>query len=142
MRRPDFRTTLGVVACAVYVWRVQDPKGSYVAFYDATDWLTTAVSSLFVADGALTGFLRNAINLILVDQVDGFLIGIVFVSLLAAILWPFKAGAQLAVRKVKSLRHRSQPASDFYPGEAPLTLTQIITPRPEGSSRPGSSAQN
>lgn len=142
MRRPDFRTVLGVVACAVYVWRVQDPKGSYAAFYDATDWLTTAVSSLFVADGAVTGFLRNAINLILVDQVDGFLIGIVFVSLLAAILWPFKAGAQLAVRKIKALRHCRKPSSDFYPGEVPLTLTQVINPRPADSLHPGSSAQS
>jgi len=110
MRRPDFRTTLGVVACAVYVWRVQDPKGSYVAFYDATDWLTTAVSSLFVADGAFTGFLRNAINLILVDQVDGFLIGIVFVSLLAAILWPFKAVRSLrCARSNPCVTARNQP---------------------------------
>lgn len=137
----DFRTTLGIAACGLYAWRVQDPKGAYAAFYDATDWLTTAVSNLFVSDGAVTGFLRNTFNLILVDQVEGFLIGIAFVTVLAAILWPVKAGGRLAVRGAKrALRRKEKPF--VYPAQTaaepePLVLTERVSPPPTSSSRPG-----
>ncbi len=133
---PGFRTTLGIAACGIYYWRVQDPKGSYAIFYDATDWLTRNVTSLFVADGAITNFLRNAINLVLVDQVEGFLIGVAFVTLIAAILWPLKAGGKLAVKGAKKvLRPKQQefvyPAVPPMP-EPPLLRTQI-TRRPPPS---------
>lgn len=145
IRLPGFRTTLGIAACGVYFWRIQDPKGSYSAFFDATDWLTTTASSLFVADSAVTGFLRNVINLVLLDQVEGFLIGMVFVTLLAAILWPIKAGSKLAARGVKKAFKR-KPQPFIYPATAPdeappLLLTDIISPQPTESSLPGSSAQ-
>lgn len=136
----DFRTTLGIAACGLYAWRVQDPKGAYAAFYDATDWLTTAVSNLFVADGAVTGFLRNTINLVLVDQVEGFLIGIAFVTVIAAVLWPVKAGGRLAVRGAKrAFRRKEKPF--VYPARAPadpepLILTERVNPPPADSSRP------
>lgn len=143
---PGFRTTLGIAACGIYFWRVQDPKGSYAAFYDATDWLTAAATGLFFEDSAVAGFLRNAFNLVLVDQVEGFLIGVAFVTIVAAILWPFKAGGKLAIKGAKKMFQR-KPEPFVYPAAPvvepkPLTLTQIITPRPEGSSHPGSSAQS
>jgi hypothetical protein len=133
--RPDFRTSLGIAACGVYFWRVQDPKGSYAVFYDATDWLTTAISGLFVSDGAVVGFIRNAINLVLLDQVEGFLIGIAFVSLLSGLLWPFKACGRALARKVRSLRGKGKPpppAGTPAPGET-LELTEVIS-RPRADS--------
>lgn len=134
--RPDFRTSLGIAACGVYFWRVQDPKGSYAIFYDATDWLTTAISGLFVSDGAVVGFIRNAINLVLLDQVEGFLIGIAFVSLLSGLLWPFRVCGRALVRKARDMRCkiRTPPpaAGTSAPGET-LELTEVIS-RPRADS--------
>jgi hypothetical protein len=145
---PRIRTCIGTAACAVYFWRVQDPKGSYAVFYDVTDWLTALISSLFVADGAVVGFLRNAINLVLLDQVEGFLIGIAFATLFSALLWPFKAGGRAAVRKARSLRRRNRAAPGAaatpegaqhpsQPPEEPLLLTMQVSPPLTDSSRPG-----
>ena len=110
--RPNIRTGIGLAASAVYLWRVQDPKGSYAIFYDVTDWLTTLVSGLFVSDGAIVGFVRNTINLVLLDQVEGVLIGIALASLFSAVLWPFKAAGRAAVRTVRKLRQpkRASPS--------------------------------
>ena len=110
MRLPDFRTSLGLAACGIYFWRIQDPKGSYALFYDATDWLTVQISGLLVDDGTVVAFVRNAVNLILLDQVEGFLIGIVFVTMLAGILWPFKACGRWCAAKLTRIRHsRTKP---------------------------------
>ena len=34
------RTMVGAGAVGAYAWRIEDPKASYAAFYDAADWLT------------------------------------------------------------------------------------------------------
>ena len=65
------RVILGCIACALYGWRVYDPKGSYAAFYDASDWLTATM----LDEGGWAGIVRNLVNLVLLDQADGFLLG-------------------------------------------------------------------
>ena len=134
---PGIRMYIGAAACAVYFWRVQDPKGSYAVFYDITDWLTALVSSLFVTDGAVVGFLRNALNLVLLDQVEGFLIGIAFATLFSAFLWPFKACGRAVARKARSLRRRNRPESPSDPGGGPAQPPPVSLP-PADSSRRGS----
>ena len=81
------RVATGAAALGLYGWRVEDPKGSYAAFFDASDWLTAIVLS----DEGAWGYVRNMINLILVDQADGFLLGMAFFALLSILFWPFKA---------------------------------------------------
>lgn len=143
--RPDVRTGIGLAASAVYLWRVQDPKGSYAVFYDVTDWVTTLVSNLFVSDGAVVAFVRNAINLVLLDQVEGVLIGIALASLFSALLWPFKAGGRAVARAVRKLRQPKlpTPSPDFKPpGEDEEPPLELVNRLPADSSRPGSSAQS
>lgn len=108
MAFPSIRTLVGLAAGGVYVWRVQDPKASYAVFYDITDWTTQTLSRLFVTGDAATEFLRNALNLILVDQLEGFLIGIAVATLLSAVFWPFKAGARWCWAKIRRRRRRQQ----------------------------------
>ena len=43
------RTATGAAALVLYGWRVEDPKASYAAFYDASNWLT---GWLLVGEGA------------------------------------------------------------------------------------------
>ena len=86
------RTTLGILACGLYAWRVYDPKGSYAVFYDVSNWLT---GWLLTGDG-LAGLLRNLVNLVLLDQAEGFLLGIVFLSLLQVPIWAARKGARTA----------------------------------------------
>ena len=49
----------------------------------------------------LTTYLRNFINLILIDQADGFLLGMAFFALLSLIFWPFKAAGRWGVGKLR-----------------------------------------
>jgi hypothetical protein len=81
------RAATGAAALGLYGWRVEDPKGSYAAFFDASNWLTGWV----LAEEGLAGLARNMINLILIDQADGFLLGMAFFALLSVVLWPLKA---------------------------------------------------
>ena len=80
------RTLTGAAALGLYGWRVHDPKASYGAFYDASDWLTQLVIS---GEGAWA-WGRNMVNLLLIDQADGFLLGMAFMALLSIIFWPFR----------------------------------------------------
>ncbi len=80
------RTLAGVAALGVYGWRVHDPKTSYAVFFDISDWVT----GLFVSGEGAWLWARNAVNLILVDQADGFLLGMAFFALLSAIFWPVR----------------------------------------------------
>lgn len=98
------RMVLGALACAVYGWRVQDPKGSYAAFYDAADWIT----GWMLAGEGFARVARNVVNMILLDQADGFLLGVAFFALLSALFWPFRAGGRWALRKY--LRRRAARA--------------------------------
>ena len=91
------RAVIGAGALGAYAWRVEDPKGSYAAFYDLSDWMT----GLVLTGEGLTTYLRNFINLILIDQADGFLLGMAFFALLSLIFWPFKAAGRWGVGKLR-----------------------------------------
>ena len=94
------REAAGGAAFGLYVWRVADPKGSYAAFYDASNWLTGWVVS---GDGMAAVF-RNVVNLVLVDQADGFLLGMAFFALMSAIFWPIRAGGRWCGRTPRHAR--------------------------------------
>ncbi len=121
------RTVLGIVACALYAWRVYDPKESYAAFYDAADWLTTWL----VADLGFGSAIRNIINLVLLDQVEGFLLGVAFLAVLSAPIWATRKCVGLCWRGVRRLRQRMAARRaaaiphDDDDGE-PLTLTHKL----------------
>lgn len=64
---------LGVAACGGLAWRVHDPIGSYTNLFEAVRWLLqTASASELVA---------KSVSLVLVDQINGILIGLVLASL-------------------------------------------------------------
>ena len=84
------RFLTGAGALGLYGWRIEDPKGSYAAFYDASNWLTGWI----VAGEGIWTYVRNAVNLILVDQADGFLLGMAFMALLSIVFWPFRASGR------------------------------------------------
>ena len=92
----------GAGALGAYAWRVEDPKGSYAAFYDLSDWLTGFVIS---GEGA-TAYLRSLVNLILVDQADGFLLGMAFFALLSLIFWPFRAVGRWGAGRMRRSTNR------------------------------------
>ena len=73
------RFILGFAAIAVFAYRLHDPKGSYPLIYDATAWL----SALFVGNNGLPRMVRNGIDLVLLEQLEGFLLGIALVTLLS-----------------------------------------------------------
>lgn len=101
------RAVIGAGALGAYAWRVEDPKGSYAAFYDLSDWLT----GLVLTGGGIAGYLRNFVNLILIDQADGFLLGMAFFALLSLIFWPFKTAGKWGAGKVRgAIRHRHEGA--------------------------------
>ncbi|MGY9055022.1 MAG: hypothetical protein ACKVGZ_05355 [Alphaproteobacteria bacterium] len=102
------RIVFGVLAAGIYGWRIDDPKGSYIFFYDTADWLT----NFLLAPDGISGVFRNLINLILLDQVDGFLLGVLFFSLISLCLWPFRALGRLCVRKVKEVLPQRTPKPD------------------------------
>ena len=93
------RIATGLGALGLYGWRIEDPKASYAAFYDVSDWLT----GWLVAGEGLWGYLRNAVNLILVDQADGFLLGMAVMALISVILWPFRVCARWCRRKLSRI---------------------------------------
>jgi hypothetical protein len=113
------RTTLGILACGLYAWRVYDPKGSYAVFYDVSNWLT---GWLLTGDG-LAGLLRNLVNLVLLDQAEGFLLGIVFLSLLQVPIWAARKGAGWCWRQYRRWRRRTRHV------EEPLLLVPATTER-------------
>ena len=80
------RIAVGLGSLGLYGWRVEDPKGSYAAFYDASEWLT----SFFIGEGGAWGYVRNFANIILVDQADGFLLGMAFMALISVVFWPVR----------------------------------------------------
>ncbi len=101
------RAVIGAGALGTYAWRVEDPKGSYAVFYDLSDWLT----GLVLTGEGIAGYLRNFVNLILIDQADGFLLGMAFFALLSLIFWPFKTAGKWGAGKVRGLvTHRHEGA--------------------------------
>jgi hypothetical protein len=96
------RTIIGLIACGLYGWRIYDPKQSYAGFYDVANWVT----SWLLADGGVLGTIRRIVNLVLLDQVEGFLIGIAIVTLLSLPLWALRKSAGWGVRMAKRSRGR------------------------------------
>lgn len=94
------RLVTGAAALGLYGWRLEDPKGAYAAFYDVSDWAT----SWIIAGEGAWAYLRSFVNLILVDQADGFLLGMAFMALVSVLLWPFRACGRWCVRKISSRR--------------------------------------
>lgn len=100
------RGAAGAGALGLYGWRVQDPVGSYAAFYEASNWLT---GWLVGGEGAW-GWLRNFINVILVDQADGFLLGMAFFALLSILFWPVRACGRWCAKRIGRLAgHGNRP---------------------------------
>ncbi len=83
------RTLIGLIACGLYSWRIYDPKQSYAGFYDAANWLT----GWLLDESGVIGTLRRMVNLVLLDQVEGFLIGIAIVTLLSLPFWVLRKSA-------------------------------------------------
>ena len=107
------RAVIGAGAIGAYAWRVDDPKGAYAAFYDLSDWLT----GLVLTGEGIAGYLRNCVNLILIDQADGFLLGMAFFALLSLVFWPFKTAGKWGARKLRRSRtgrHRSDGDSLYF----------------------------
>ena len=100
------RIATGAAALGLYGWRIEDPKGSYAAFYDASDWVT---SWLVGAEGAW-GYVKNFINLVLVDQADGFLLGMAFMALISLVFWPFRACGRWCVHRLRGGKHEHHEA--------------------------------
>lgn len=100
------RFLIGGGALGLYGWRVHDPKGSYGAFFDASDWMTRAL----IADGGAAGYLKNFVNIVLVHQADGFLLGMAFMALISIVFWPVRKCGRLCVRGVRSLMGVQQEA--------------------------------
>ena len=98
------RLLIGVGSLGLYGWRVHDPKGSYAAFFDASDWLT---SWIIASDGA-AGYLKSFANIILVDQADGFLLGMAFMAMLSIVFWPFRKAGRWVASRVRGLRRRRE----------------------------------
>ena len=94
------RAGLGVAALGLYGWRVADPKASYAAFFDASSWMTGLVLS---SEGA-EGWVHNLIGLVLVDQADGFLLGMATFALVSIAVWPVRACGRWCVGRISRLR--------------------------------------
>lgn len=99
------RLLIGVGSLGLYGWRVHDPKGSYAAFFDASDWMT----SLLVASDGAEGYLKNFVNIVLIDQADGFLLGMAFMALLSIVFWPFRRAGRWCAGKLRRTAHRPRP---------------------------------
>ncbi len=93
------RAAAGGAAIGVYAWRVHDPKGSYAVFFDISNWFT----SWFISGDWVSGIARNMINLILIDQADGFFLGVAFFAFVSIVLWPIRAGCLWCGKKILRL---------------------------------------
>lgn len=105
------RAAIGGGALGLYGWRIADPKASYGAFFDASDWLT---GWILTGDGAMA-WLRNVANLVLIDQADGFLLGLAAFALLSAILWPFRACGRWCAGRIRHFRARRRGPDNGAP---------------------------
>lgn len=92
-----FRLSFGLIALSLYIWRLADPKNSYAVFYDVSDWIT----AFFVTDGGVSGLFKNAANLLLIEQADGFLLGISFFALVSWIFLPLRFFYRWGITKAR-----------------------------------------
>ena len=73
------------------------------------------VTGLVLTGEGIAGYLRNFVNLILIDQADGFLLGMAFFALLSLIFWPFKAAGRWGAGKVRGMvTHRHEGAENLH----------------------------
>jgi len=111
------RIAIGGGALGAYAWRVEDPVGSYAVFYDLSNWLTGLV---LTGEGA-TAWLRNFISMVLIDQADGFLLGMAFMALISLVLWPFRTAGRWGMAKVRGVvthRHEGHETLHAHHAEA------------------------
>lgn len=92
------RYVTGIGALCLYGRTLEDPKGSFILFHDASDWLTSHVLS---GDGVVIRMVRNIFNDILIDQFEGFLLGIAVATWFSALAWPLRACYRFAGRTVR-----------------------------------------
>lgn len=60
-------------------------------------------------DKGATAWLRNFISMVLIDQADGFLLGMAFMALISLILWPLRAAGRWGMAKVRGVvTHRHE----------------------------------
>ncbi|MEM1162733.1 MAG: hypothetical protein AAGJ28_17540 [Pseudomonadota bacterium] len=93
------RSLTGFSALGLYAWRVHDPKGSYAAFFDASDWIT----SFIIEAERVFGYFRNLVNIVMVDQADEFLLGMAVMALISVVFWPFRICGRWTGRKLKAI---------------------------------------
>ena len=87
-------TVLGVTAALALYWRASDPIESYAALFSVTNWLT----NIFMDHELLS----NSLNMLLLDQFNGILIGLVLASILHIVISTAKNSAKVfATKKVK-----------------------------------------
>lgn len=111
------RFLIGGGALGLFGWRVHDPKGSYAAFFDASDWMTKTV----IADGGAAGYLKSFVNIVLVHQADGFLLGMAFMALISIVFWPVRQCGRLCLRGVRSVMGIAQDDTQDVK-QLPVTL--------------------
>ena len=66
-------TVLGLVAALALCWRIFDPTGSYAFLFDVVSWAADTFTS--------SGLLINSISMLLLDQLNGILIGLCLTSI-------------------------------------------------------------
>ena len=89
---------LGSMASGALGWRLYDPKGSYAVLYDVSHWLTDLVSGYEI----LTRF----IGLILVDQFNGLMLGILLGLVLHGAMDGLRRLITLPMRVVRRRREQ------------------------------------
>ena len=94
----------GVIIVAVLAlwWRIDYPAESYVLLLEASNWITTSVLT--------DGFLKRMVNLILVDQFNGLMTGIIISSLFSFIWWLLSMPFRFVGSKLRSLLKRKNKA--------------------------------
>lgn len=70
------------VATGLYAYRIVDPSGAFNTFFSTSEWLTGVVLEPLGAPV----YVRNFINLLLVDQFEWFLLGVIFALVVSLLL--------------------------------------------------------
>ena len=100
------RLAFGAAEIGLYMYRVVDPTGSYAAIFEASGWVSGFV--LEPLESPL--YVRNFVNLLLVEQLDGFLLGVIAATLISALLGGLYALCKRSVRR--ALRLFPRPMSE------------------------------
>lgn len=76
------RLAFCIAVIGLYAYRIIDPTGAYATFFTTSEWL----SSVVLAPLGVPVYLRNFINLLLVDQFEWFLLGVIFAFAVSLLL--------------------------------------------------------